>query len=136
MEVSEDDIPLRGASSEGQGEEEDDEDEEDEVDEVEDEEEDGEVDVGDGEEEEEDDDDDDWAPELPPELAAKPARSIGPTLPSAVTAPASRPYDSDEEEDDGYGPMPLPAGAVAQERSGVQEFIEREERRQKELEVS
>ena len=55
MEVSEDDIPLRGASSEGQGEEEDEEDEEDEVDEVEDEEEDGEVDVGDGEEEEEDD---------------------------------------------------------------------------------
>lgn len=83
---------------------------------------------------EEDDDDDDYAPALPPELAAARStakRVIGPTLPTAAVAPS---YDDDEDEDD-VGPRPLPAGYLVEEKDGVQEFLEREERRRKNLEV-
>ncbi|KAH7884122.1 hypothetical protein F5I97DRAFT_1656722 [Phlebopus sp. FC_14] len=105
-------------------------------------------------------DEDDYTPALPPDLAAArkvarpslphpsvgpstrrshsrsrspaPRRVIGPTLPSAQPS-----YDSDSGSDD-VGPQPLPAaagaGAPAEERSGVQQFLEREERRRQAIE--
>lgn len=82
--------------------------------------------------EDEDEDEDSWAPSLPPDLAPPPPRVIGPSFPG----PSSRSrYDHDSDDD--YGPMPLPAGFQVEEDagSGVREFIEREERRKKELEV-
>ncbi|KAF9229780.1 hypothetical protein BS17DRAFT_723955 [Gyrodon lividus] len=97
-------------------------------------------------------DEDDYTPTLPPELAASrkaagpslqptagpsthrsslppPRRVIGPTVPSV------RPdYDSDSDSD--VGPQPLPTHIVAtiQEKSGVEEFLEKEERRKKNIE--
>ncbi|OBZ79492.1 GPALPP motifs-containing protein 1 [Grifola frondosa] len=53
---------------------------------------------------------------------------IGPTLPSDIR----RQYE--EDEDDDYGPRPLPAGVVLEERDGVQEFLEKEEMRRKRVE--
>ncbi|KIJ58787.1 hypothetical protein HYDPIDRAFT_190747, partial [Hydnomerulius pinastri MD-312] len=100
-------------------------------------------------------DDDDYTPALPPDLAA--ARKVaGPSLPPTAgpsthrsssppsrrvvtvgpTFPSAQPeYDSDSDSD--VGPRPLPAavaGATTQEKSGVQEFLEREERRRKNIE--
>ena len=43
-------------------------------------------------------------------------------------------YEEDEDDDD-VGPRPLPAGYAVEEKDGVQEFLEREERRRKQLEV-
>ncbi|RPD58488.1 hypothetical protein L226DRAFT_606824 [Lentinus tigrinus ALCF2SS1-7] len=84
--------------------------------------------------EEEEDDEDDYAPALPPELAAARASTskkvIGPAFPPSVAAPR---YDDEDDEDD-VGPRPLPAGYVMEEKDGVQEFLEREERRRKQLE--
>ena len=40
-----------------------------------------------------------------------------------------------EDDDDDVGPRPLPQGVVLEEKDGVQEFLEREERRRKHLEV-
>lgn len=80
---------------------------------------------------EEDDDEDSWAPELPPDLpvASSSRRVIGPSFPTRG------PYDEDDDDDD-FGPMPLPAGSSRDdEHDAVKEFIEREERRKKELEV-
>ena len=78
---------------------------------------------------------DDYAPALPPHLAAArsagPAKVIGPALPSAMGM--SR-YEDDDDDDD-VGPRPLPAGYAVEEKDGVQEFLEREERRRKQLEV-
>lgn len=81
---------------------------------------------------EDEDDEDSWAPSLPPDLAPPPPRVIGPSFPG----PSSRLGYNDDSDDD-YGPMPLPAGVRAEEEagSGVREFIEREERRKKDLEV-
>ncbi|KAL1952358.1 hypothetical protein VTO73DRAFT_1507 [Trametes versicolor] len=84
--------------------------------------------------EEEDDDDDDYAPQLPPDLAAARASTakkvLGPTFPPSMTG---RWYD-DDDDDDEVGPRPLPQGYVAEEKDGVQEFLEREERRRKQIE--
>ncbi|KAI0662363.1 hypothetical protein C8Q70DRAFT_957809 [Cubamyces menziesii] len=83
--------------------------------------------------EEEEDGEEDYAPALPPELAAARASTkkvIGPTLPPSVAGPRFE----DEEDDDDVGPRPLPAGYVLEEKDGVQEFLEREERRRKQLE--
>lgn len=82
----------------------------------------------------EDDDDGSWMPELPPDLAPPPPRMIGPSIPSRPL-PASA--GTEDDSDDDYGPMPLPAGAQANDDagSGIREFIEREERREKELQV-
>lgn len=83
---------------------------------------------------EEDDNEDAFLPSLPPDLAAPPkpppAKQIGPTLPS-------RPPPEDSDSDDDYGPMPLPAGASSStdENDGVREFMERERRRQENIEV-
>lgn len=84
------------------------------------------------------DDEDDYAPALPPDMlpartsashttgqSAK--RQIGPSFP--------RPQE-DEDEDEDVGPMPLPAHLIIEEKDGVQEFMEREERRRKQIEVS
>lgn len=87
---------------------------------------------------------DDYTPALPPDLAA--ARLTGPSLPSGSksnTPPPKRqyvgpslpssqtPYDDDSDSD--VGPQPLPAAYASQVegKSGVEEFLEREERRRK-----
>jgi len=87
---------------------------------------------------------DDYAPALPPDLAA--ARTAGASLPSksksdtpppkrqyvGPSLPISQPsYDSDSDSD--IGPRPLPAAYASQieEKSAVEEFMEREERRKK-----
>ncbi|KAI0666205.1 hypothetical protein C8Q78DRAFT_1198070 [Trametes maxima] len=83
---------------------------------------------------EEEEDEDDYAPALPPGLAAVRASTrkvLGPTLPPSVAGPSR--YD-DYDDDDDVGPRPLPQGYVEEEKDGVQEFIEREERRRKQLE--
>ncbi|KAL4069092.1 hypothetical protein J3A83DRAFT_4535631 [Scleroderma citrinum] len=98
------------------------------------------------------DDDDDYTPALPPELAAarkkagpssedpksqSPAnagkgRVYGPALPHAGPSRSSYP---DSDSDSEVGPQPLPSSASAQpEKSAVEEFIEREERRRKNVE--
>ncbi|PIL30844.1 hypothetical protein GSI_07012 [Ganoderma sinense ZZ0214-1] len=80
---------------------------------------------------EEEEDDDDYAPALPPELAAARSKKVlGPSLPPSMSGPS---YDDDDDDDD-VGPRPLPQGVVIEEKDGVQEFLEREERRRKHLE--
>ena len=96
--------------------------------------------------EEDSDSDDDYGPALPPDLLA--ARSsalstttIGPSLPQAYNESQNhdrRRYGDDADEDDSdddVGPMPLPAGISFEEEDGVREFMEREERRRKQIEV-
>ena len=84
---------------------------------------------------EEEEEEDDYVPELPPDLAAQRTaqrtRVLGPSLPSAV----QNSYDDSDDED--VGPMPLPAhlSSRQQEKSAVEEFLEREKRRQQALEV-
>lgn len=85
---------------------------------------------------EDDEDEDDYVPELPPDLAAARAsqdlggkRVQGPSFPGA--APRAH-YDDDSDED--VGPMPLPAGVYVEEKDGVAEFLEKEERRRKQIE--
>ncbi|KAG2030772.1 hypothetical protein BDR03DRAFT_1016770 [Suillus americanus] len=90
------------------------------------------------------DEDDDYTPALPPDLAA--SRTAGPSLPSkseSNTPPPKRqyvgpslprsqaPYDDDSDSD--VGPQPLPATYASRIKgqSGVEEFLEREERRRK-----
>ncbi|KAI0932804.1 hypothetical protein AcW1_000178 [Taiwanofungus camphoratus] len=92
----------------------------------------------------EDEDEDDYAPALPPDMLAArtvghastkitPAKKvIGPTLPPSL--PARHRGYNEEDDDDDYGPTPLPAGVVEEERDGVKEFLEKEERRRKEIE--
>lgn len=87
-------------------------------------------------EDEEEEEEDDYVPELPPDLVAQratqKARVLGPSLPSA----AQNSYD--DSDDDDVGPMPLPAylSSQHQEKSGVEEFLEREKRRKQAMEVS
>lgn len=84
-------------------------------------------------EEEDEEDEDSWAPELPPDMAATSSSRpiVGPSFPSRPTRP------EEDDDDDDFGPMPLPAGVSAHDEHGdaVREFMEREERRQKDLEV-
>ncbi len=88
----------------------------------------------------EDEDEEDYAPALPPDLVIArggPAGSSkqiqGPALPPSL---ARQRYEgSDDDEDDDYGPMPLPAGVAFEESDGVREFLEKEERRRKQVEV-
>lgn len=79
-----------------------------------------------------DDDEDAYLPALPPDLAAAPKRTLGPTLPTHASQ--TRLYDADDASDsDEVGPMPAPAtGAQANSADdAVREFMEREERRRK-----
>ncbi|KAG0701962.1 hypothetical protein DFH29DRAFT_1048898 [Suillus ampliporus] len=93
------------------------------------------------------DEEDDYTPALPPDLAA--ARTAGPSLPSksesklSNTPPPKRQYVgpslprsqtySDDDSDSDVGPQPLPAAYASrvEGKSGVEEFLEREERRRK-----
>lgn len=84
--------------------------------------------------EEEEEEEDDYVPELPPDLvaqrAAQKTRVLGPSLPSAVQG------SYDDSDDDDVGPMPLPAHLnQQQEKSAVEEFLEKEKRRKQALEV-
>ncbi|OSX68026.1 hypothetical protein POSPLADRAFT_1043184 [Postia placenta MAD-698-R-SB12] len=88
-----------------------------------------------------DDDDDDYVPALPPDMLAArtaaapkppPKKVIGPALPPSM---AARAYQYDDDDDD-YGPPPPPSGTVVQEKDGVQEFLEKEEKRRKQIEAS
>ena len=84
---------------------------------------------------EEEEEEDDYVPELPPDLVAQRAvqktRVLGPSLPSAMQDN----YDDSDGED--VGPMPLPAhlSSRQQEKSAVEEFLEKEKRRQQAMEV-
>ncbi|ORX38963.1 hypothetical protein BD324DRAFT_618007 [Kockovaella imperatae] len=80
---------------------------------------------------------DDFGPALPPHLAAKrKAQAVavsGPSRPGpSISVGPSRPIYDDDSDDDVVGPMPT--GDVGVEKSAVQEFMEREERRAKERE--
>ncbi|QRV76951.1 hypothetical protein RhiJN_19797 [Ceratobasidium sp. AG-Ba] len=52
--------------------------------------------------------------------------------------PARPPQNQESDSDDDYGPMPLPAGAASEhdDNDGVREFIEREKRREQQIEES
>lgn len=84
---------------------------------------------------EQEEEEDDYVPELPPDLVAQrtaqKTRVLGPSLPSA----AQDLYD--DSDDDDVGPMPLPAylSPRQKEKSAVEEFLEKEERRKKAMEV-
>ncbi|CCL98928.1 uncharacterized protein FIBRA_00935 [Fibroporia radiculosa] len=94
--------------------------------------------------EDEDEDEDDYAPALPPDMltsrdpAPSPSaqggstskRVLGPAFPPSMAGQ----HQSFDEDDDDYGPSPLPAGLVVEEKDGVKEFLEREERRRKQIE--
>ena len=100
-----------------------------------------------------DDDDDDYGPALPPHLlasrrAASPPRhtpilestpNFNPVLPGPVL-PTDRGkvknHNEEEESDDEIGPRPVMGEVIPEERSAVQEFMEREARWAKEREVS
>ena len=79
-------------------------------------------------------DEDDYGPALPPHLAAvrKGTVTAGPSRPALPLSPR-RPVIDDDGDDDLIGPMPV--ASVGKEKSAVQEFMEREERKAKEREV-
>jgi hypothetical protein len=52
----------------------------------------------------------------------------------APTRPSYRGHQSDDDDDD-VGPQPLPPGTRHTETDAVREFVEKEERRRRELEV-
>jgi len=85
--------------------------------------------------EEEEEEEDDYVPELPPDLAAQrvaqKARVLGPSFPSA----AQNSYDYSDDDDVGPVPLPPHLSSQQQEKSGVEEFLEREKRRQQAIEV-
>ena len=105
------------------------------------------------EEEEEDEDADvdvdEYAPELPPELAAaraanpfsgtapSPCPGPGQVTPRRAIGPAARgPLPCEEEEEDEIGPAPPPAGPSSDAREdAVTEFMRKEEQRRKAIEV-
>ncbi|KAF8915561.1 hypothetical protein CPB85DRAFT_1159787, partial [Mucidula mucida] len=90
--------------------------------------------------ENDEEDEDDYVPSLPPDLLASrkagpsaptrvPAKQVkGPTLPSA--------YYPDGDSDDDVGPRPLPPTAQGNNNKidGVQQFLEKEERRRQQIE--
>jgi hypothetical protein len=84
---------------------------------------------------EEEEEEEDYIPELPPDLiaqrAAQKARVLGPSL----LPPVQNDYDDSDDED--VGPMPLPAHLISrqQEKSAVEEFLEKEKRRKQAMEV-
>ncbi|TCD65074.1 hypothetical protein EIP91_003276 [Steccherinum ochraceum] len=84
----------------------------------------------------EEEEEDDYAPALPPDLLA--ARTAGPSaepVPKGkLQGPALPPGMGsryDDSDDDDVGPQPLPQGVIIEEKSGVRQFLEREERRKK-----
>lgn len=82
---------------------------------------------------EEESSDDDYGPALPPDLAS----TLGPTTRRVFgpSFPTGRPAAADQDDsDEDVGPMPLPPGQ-GEEEDGIRNFLEREERRQKAIEV-
>lgn len=88
---------------------------------------------------EDEDDEDDYMPALPPDLnKSQPSAPSGP--PRKVLGPSFPPLAGGrgaylDDDDDDVGPMPLPAGYQVPEKDGVTEFLEKEERRRKLVEV-
>ena len=86
--------------------------------------------------------DDSYAPALPPDMlpSAQSATSKlirGPMLP-LLPGHLRRNANDDDVDDDDYGPMPLPESASVshdEDGDGVRDFLEKEERRKKNLEV-
>ncbi|KAG1799087.1 hypothetical protein EV424DRAFT_1546116 [Suillus variegatus] len=71
------------------------------------------------------DEDDDYTPALPPDLLPPAQLGLRPSLPHSQA-----PYDDDDSDSD-VGPQLLPAAYASQieGKSGVEEFLERDERR-------
>jgi hypothetical protein len=94
-----------------------------------------------------DEEEDDYIPALPPDMVA--TRFAGPSASKPSTSkpvgvsmpPPGRSYDSrhfsddDDDSDDDVGPKPLPSGVKHAETDAVREFMEKEEKRRKELEA-
>jgi hypothetical protein len=88
---------------------------------------------------------DDYLPSLPPSLLAarsRPKASPPPSTTRRVIGPSFPPnldsrlaYHNDDDSDDEVGPKPLPVGVSIQETDGVRDFMEKEERRRKKVEV-
>lgn len=85
---------------------------------------------------EEDEDEDDYMPELPPDLAAARERAPPEASKRKVHGPSFPSGPAYDDDDDEVGPMPLPGGFVVEEKDGVTEFLEKEEKRRKQVEVS
>lgn len=99
--------------------------------------------------EDEDEDEDSFGPALPPDLAisrtaperlpvssgtaSQTRRIVGPSMPGHDRQTES----DDSDSDDDYGPKPMAAGVSESDglNEGVREFMEKEERRRKEVEV-
>ena len=93
-----------------------------------------------------DDSDDDFGPSLPPDLAearragpvagpSLPTKTVlGPSLPPGFAPPSAPRRETPlsaaylDDDDDSFGPMPLPAGMKADDNDGARAFREREER--------
>ena len=92
------------------------------------------------EEEEEEDDADEYAPELPPELAAARANPSGGTPRRAIGPPWGplRREEEEEESEDEIGPAPPPARharASDAREDAVTEFMQKEAQRRQAIEV-
>jgi len=92
-----------------------------------------------------DDSDDEYGPALPPDLiiprnttSANASQQPKPEAPQKRIVGPSFPTGPPPDDDDDYGPTPLPPSAHQDDgpSEGVREFMEKEERRRKELEVS
>lgn len=86
-----------------------------------------------------DSDDDDYAPALPPDMIASSSKKVvGPTMPPSYSATYDSrvQYHNPDDSDDDVGPKPLPAGVGFAERDAVKEFMAKEEKRRREVEVS
>ncbi|TDL22310.1 hypothetical protein BD410DRAFT_898265 [Rickenella mellea] len=101
--------------------------------------------VTDQADEDEEEDEDAYVPELPPGLsvsrtAPQPPSTASPPLPASTSSkrilgpslPTQNRYGDDEDDD--YGPMPMPEGHRQDAGDGVREFMEKEEKRRKEVE--
>lgn len=87
-----------------------------------------------------------YVPALPPDMVA--TRSAGSSSTSRATTNTHgasglvqgqssyiHRYQSDDDDDDDVGPQPLPPGTRHAETDAVREFVEKEEKRRRELEV-
>ncbi|KAJ6569123.1 hypothetical protein B0H19DRAFT_1134646 [Mycena capillaripes] len=87
---------------------------------------------------EEDDSEDDYAPALPPDMIASSSKKpvVGPTMPPSYPPTYDRrvQYHDPNDSDDDVGPRPLPAGVGFEERDAVKEFMDKEEKRRREVE--
>ncbi|KAI0248105.1 hypothetical protein BJV78DRAFT_1131974 [Lactifluus subvellereus] len=93
------------------------------------------------EEEEEDEDEDDYAPQLPPDLAAARANASGPQRRTLGPARGPLPREEEEESEDEIGPAPPPppinagAGRSDPREDAITEFMQKEAQRRQAVEV-